>query len=115
MAVLRPVTVDDLVAEAGVRDIDLNQECLSSDLLVLSKVCDPWQLVGEHLQLTPPQISAIDEENRSVDMKRLRVLQKWKERFAYKATYRVLVEALLACEKVQQAREVCKILAQKQG
>ena len=108
------VTVDALVVETGVQD--LNQEIQPSDddddLLELSKICVDWELVGEHLKL---DIRAIDEENKSVEMKRLRVLQKWKESRAFNATYKVLVEVLLACKKVQQAREVCRFLAKKQG
>ena len=106
-------TVDELVAKTGVRNLD--QECSREDLLELSNFCDPWKLVGKHLQLTTPEINAIDEENKSVDMKRLKVLEKWKESRAFMATYRVLVKALLACKKAQQAEEVCRILAKKQG
>ena len=106
-------TPEELAVQAGVRNI--NQECSENDLLALSQFCDPWELVGQYLELTRAQISAIDADNRSTDMKRLGVLQKWKETFAFKATYRVFVAALLACGKTQQALDVCKILAQKQG
>ena len=106
-------SVDDLVAKARVVNID--RECGNDDILSLASFCDPWQLVGQHLHLSPPQISAIDGDNRGTDLKRLGVLQKWKETFVFKATYRVLVTALIDCGKIQQAFEVCKYLAQKEG
>ena len=106
-------TVDDLAAKARV--IDINRECDSVDILSLASFCDPWELVGQHLRLNSAQISAIDGDNRSIDLKRLGVLQKWKETFVFKATYRMLVGALIDCGKAQQALEVCKYLARKEG
>ena len=92
-------TVDDLAARARVTNI--NREYGSDDILSLASFCDPWQLVGQHLRLTPAQISAIDGDNRSTDLKRLGILQKWKEMFMFNVTYRVLVGALIDCGKVQ--------------
>ena len=108
-----PHTVDDLAARAGV--VDINRECGKDDILSLARFCDPWQLVGRHLGLSEPQISAIDGDNRSTDLKRLGALQKWKEMFVFKATYRVLVGVLIDCGKAQQAMDVCKYLAQKES
>ena len=106
-------TLKDLIARSGVRDID--KECSDEDILAFGDFCDPWKQVGLHLGLTEAQLSAIDEENRTVSLKRLAVLQKWKSRFAFRATYRALVNALLKCEKTDEARKVCNTLAQKEG
>ena len=106
-------TVDELADQAGARDLD--RECTNVDFLDLHKFFDPWELTGQHLKLTQSQISAVDGDHKTTDQKRLGLLQKWKETFAHKATYRVLIAALLACGKAEQALEVCKILAQKQG
>ena len=107
------ITAEEVAAKAGVRDI--NQECSNDDLLELSRFCDPWQIVGQYLKLDRTQIDDIDRDNKTTDLKRLAVLQKWKETFPFNANYKVLVSALLSCRKVQQALEVCKILAKKQG
>jgi hypothetical protein len=106
-------TVDELADQAGARD--LGRECTDVDFLDLHKFFDPWELTGQHLKLTRSQINAIDEDYKTTDQKRLGLLQKWKEIFAHKATYRVMIAALLACGKAEQALKVCKILAQKQG
>ena len=106
-------TVDELAARAGV--VNINRECVKDDILSLASFCDPWQLVGLHLGLSEPQISAIDGDNRSTDLKRLGALQKWKEMFVFKVTYRVLIGALVDCSKAQQAMKVCEHLAQKES
>lgn len=107
------LTVDDLIAQSGVRNID--SECSDVDLRDFADFCDPWRQVGLHLGLTNSQLNAIHEDNRTVSLRRLGVLQKWKETFVFKATYRVLIEALLKCGKVDKALQVCNTLAQKQG
>ena len=106
-------TVDELADQAGARDLD--RECTNEDFLDLHKFFDPWELIGQHLKLAQSQISAVDGDYKTTDQKRLGLLQKWKEIFAHKATYRAVIAALLACGKAEQALEVCKILAQKQG
>ena len=106
-------TVDELADQAGARDLD--RECTNVDFLDLHKFFDPWELTGQHLKLTESQISAVDGDHKTTDQKRLGLLQKWKETFAHKDTYRVLIAALSACGKAEQALEVCKILTQKQG
>ena len=105
--------VHELADQAGARDLD--RVCTNVDFLDLHKFFDPWELIGQHLKLTQSQISAVDGDYKTIDQKRLGLLLKWKMLFAHKATYRVLIAALLACGKADQALEVCKILAQKQG
>ena len=70
-----------------------------------------WQLIGFHLELTKADIVAVDEDYRTAEQKRVEMLGKWKEKFAFKATYRAFVEALLSCGKASDAIEVCKAIA----
>jgi hypothetical protein len=105
--------VEELIARSGVKSI--NKECSDEDILAFGDICDPWELVGKFLELSEPEISAIAEDNRTASLRRLGVLQKWKSKFAFKATYRVLITALLKCKKADQAWKVCQILAQKEG
>ena len=69
-----------------------------------------WQLVGFYLELTKADIVAVDGDYRSVDEKRIGMLGRWKDKFAFKATYRAFIEALLSCEKVSDAIEACKAI-----
>lgn len=103
----------ELVEQAKVKNI--NQECTYDDFLALSEFCIDWELIGQHLKLTRPQLTAIDADNKSTELKRLAVLHRWKELYAFKATYRALVSALISCKRVDAALEVCKFLARKEG
>ena len=109
----RTPTVGELVAKAGVTNID--RECDHEDFLYLASFCDPWQLVGAHLRLSSTQLSNIDADNKSTALKRLKVLHQWKSMYVFRATFRVLIEALIDCSKTQQALEVCKYLARREG
>ena len=106
------IRVQDLAARAGVKKIDT--ECSKDDLLSLSKFCDPWELIGRSLGLESQQISAIDADYKSTDLKRLGILQKWKEMLSFKATYRGLVMAFIACRRNDQAFKICQYLAVKE-
>ena len=69
-----------------------------------------WQLIGFHLELTDSDISAVDGDNRTVDEKRVGVLRRWKEKFAFHATYRILIKSLLACGRTSDAVNACKAI-----
>ena len=107
------IRIEDLVAKAGVVDID--QECSNEDTLPLSDLCDPWELVGRFLKLSQVQIRDIDRDVKTTDLKRLTVLQKWRESYAFKATFRALVSALISSKRVDAAQKVCQYLADKQA
>ena len=83
-------------------------------LLNLSKLCVDWRLIGFYLDLKKVDISAVDEDNRTADEKRAGMLGRWKEKLAFKATYRVFIQALLACGKTEDAVEACKTIAKGQ-
>ena len=106
------LTLEDLIAEYGVKNID--KECSDEDILAFGEFCDPWEEVGKFLGLSPADISAITEDHRTASLRRLGVLQKWKSRFAFKATYRALITALLKCKKADEARKVCHIAQKEQ-
>ena len=107
--------VEELITKAGVRDVD--QECLGEDLLALTNFCDcdAWQPIGEHLHLSKPLLSRIDNNYKQDVSKQLVVLQCWKKEHSSNATYRVLVRALASCQKVDAALKVCKFLAKKES
>ena len=107
------LTLEDLIAKSGVKNVD--RECTGEDILAFGDFCDPWRQVGLYLGLDRAELNAIDEDYRTVSLKRLGTLQEWKSRFAFNATYRVLITALLECGKADHALKVCQILALKEG
>ena len=88
----------------------LDQECSQQVLLRLAKHCMHWQLIGYYLLLTEHEITAVDGDYRLIDEKRIGMLGRWKEKFAFKATYRVFIEALLSCGKASDAIDACKAI-----
>ena len=105
------VSIQEVIAKAGISMDVLEQECSSGMLPNLANFCVDWKLVGFHLKLTRAEIAAIDGDNRTVDEKRIGVLVKWREKFAFKATYRVLIQGLLDCERMSDAVDVCKAVS----
>ena len=105
------LTLLDVATQAGIKSLDiLNQECCQEVLLSLAKHCVGWQLIGFHLKLTDSDITAVDGDNRTVDEKRAGMLRRWKEQFAFKATYLVLIKAMLACGRTSDAVNACKAI-----
>ena len=105
------LTLQEVAAQAGITRLNiLDQECSQEILLCLAKHCVEWQLIGLHLKLTDSDIAAVDGDNRTVDEKRVGLLRRWKERLAFKATYLVFVQALLACGKISDAVNACKAI-----
>ena len=76
---------------------------------------DSWELLASHLDLSEQQIEAIKIDNKSQEVRRLKVLNKWKQKFAYHATYRRLLEVLLSIDRKDLACNVCELVTSKQG
>ena len=104
------ITIEDVVNRAGISLDTLSAECSQTMLLDLAKYCVDWQLIGKRLGLTNADITAVDNDNNIEDRKRVDVLERWKERFSFRATYRVFIEALLSQGRTQDAVEACKVI-----
>lgn len=100
-----------MIAKAGISMDILEQECSAEMLPNLAKYCVDWKLIGFHLKLTTAEIAAIDGDNCTVDEKRVGMLFRWRGKLAFKATYRVLVQALLDCRRASDAYDVCKTIS----
>lgn len=105
------ITLEQLVAESGVKLESLEEQCSEQKLLDLAEYCDPISVVGHALGLTRAQISAIDNDYRTTKEKRLALMQQWKDSKAYQATYKNFIEALLHSGNADLAAEVCQMLA----
>jgi hypothetical protein len=108
MAAQSPITANELAEEAG-----LSLNCLDlkfrmdHDPHKLAKFCDPWENIGYHLHLDSATISSIKEDNSTAEKRRIATLQSWKQKFAHRATYRVLIQALIESGRAQQALDLC--------
>ena len=108
--------VYELVQEAGLKEENLDQQCSDSDLKDIASLCDNWELIAYYIGLDKSQISAIKEENINPEVRRIRFLENWKESWpGGKATYRMIVSALLKCKRAEQALQVSKLIAKNQS
>ena len=100
----------EVANQAGVKLDVLSQECSSTVLVDLAEFCEDWQLIARRLKLTQADITAIDVDKQTEEVKRVVMLEKWKERFASQANGKTFIEALLAARKTRQAIEAAKII-----
>ena len=94
-------------------DASINEEVTDDHILKVYKQLESWKRLAAHLGLTRADIRAIESESRSDEkLMRLHMLQEWKEkkRIDGKATYKVLMEAMLDCDNSNSAVQVCELL-----
>ena len=104
------ITVDELLNETEIHPGKLN-ECISDDHLhAVALFLTSWRKVAAYLELSESDMDAIEREERDDQMKKLKVLQKWKGKFGFKATYKKLVEVLLSLGRADVAEQVCRLL-----
>ena len=107
MAAQSPITIEELAEKAR-----LSLECLDlpfhkDHAHILAEFCDPWENIGYYLHLNNAIINGIKEDNSTAEKRRVATLQLWKQKYAHRATYQVLVEALIESGRTQQALELC--------
>ena len=108
MASQSPVTAEELATEVGLPLEFLDRSFDEKYVHLLSGFCDRWESIGYGLQLTKSDISGVKDDSPDTEVRRIMMLQTWKERFAHKATYRALIEALLQSGRAQQALDMCR-------
>ena len=102
------ITTDRLIAHYSLEERMVNDECSREHLLEIGKTID-WRAVGVYL-LSNVELSDIDIEGHNEGLKRTKMLNKWKEKNSFMATYYLLIEAMLKAGKGDQASGVCELL-----
>ena len=74
---------------------------------------DIWREVAPFLNVRDAEISEIERDNTKEMERKLGLLRKWKRKFGSSATYRMLVEAFLKCQRVDLAEAVFDLLEQQ--
>ena len=109
---LPTLTIEDLVHKVNISKGCLDRECSSQDLQHVAKHCVKWKLIGHQLGLHS-LLSDIDSDHTREEDKRITMLTTWQQAFSFKATFRVLIEALIACNDADSAYQIVKYLANK--
>ena len=108
MLVLVLELLNKLHLSQGQLDVEISDEHLTE----ASGIIDDHEILGSELGLTEVEMSDINQKHNSPELRRLATLRKWKQKVSWKATYLVLVKALLKKSRADFARDVCKLVAQ---
>ena len=104
------VTVEELEQHYKIPEGVLNREVSDEHIIEIPTFLESWNLIAPHLDLSKGEIEAVENDGKSEEDKRLLMLQKWKQALFFKATYKKLVEALLAVRRTDQAGKVCQLV-----
>ena len=102
------ITVKDLAEEADLPLQCLNKTFREEDAHLLAEFCHPWKSIAYRLKLTKVEIGTIENDNGTTELKQIATLETWSEKYAHKATYRVLIEAFIQSKCAKQALNLCK-------
>jgi len=104
------ISLQDLKEKYHLSEDQLNKEVSDEHLRAVSRIIDDHKIVGPELGLTEQEMTAINRDNETHDLKKGAMLRQWKQKYSWKATYKNLVEALLKCSRANDARRVCELL-----
>ena len=103
----------DVAHETGLAADELSNPCDSNIIPSLADCFSQWKVIFGSL-LSDLDLSDIDKDNSIEEEKRIAAVRKWRDRNGCKATYKVLVDALLNRGERYQAENLCrKILAHR--
>ena len=103
------VTLNELLEEVGVTSMQLDEKCTNEHLHDIALFLTSWRTLAPCLGLSS-EVEAVDRDAHNEKEKRQKFLETWKAKFAFKAKYKVLVEALLKIGSADQAEKVCHLL-----
>ena len=109
------LSIKEVADHAGVGLDVLSKEFSDAVSLDLANFCVEWKSIGMRVGLTEGDLTAINGDNGTVKEKRVGMLKQWKSKFAFKATYRALIEALLAVGRSAEAIEACEVIKAAEG
>ena len=104
------VTVEELLKETELCPEKLDKRTTDDHLREIALFLTSWRKVVAYLELSKNDLDDVEQEGKDEQEKRLKALQKWKGKFAFKATYRKLVEVLLSLSMADVAEKVCQLL-----
>ena len=111
---MEPPSLVELVKEVRISVALLDQRCSDDHANKISLFLD-WRRVAPHLGLNERDIEDIEYAKRTEPERRLATLQKWKTKYSYKATLKILVEVLLTVGNAENAESICRLLKSEAG
>ena len=112
------ISAEEVANEVGLAADELSKPCDSNIIPSLADCFSQWRVIFASV-LSKIDLGDVDRENHTEKEKRIAALGKWKNSNGIRATYKVLVSALLGNGEKDQAELLCRLLAyqlrQQQG
>ena len=86
--------LNDIISHYNIKEEQLQRVCSHNVLLNIAQQLKDWKMLGYYLNLTEPDLIAIERENDTEALRRVATLNKWHEREGRNATYLALAGAL---------------------
>ena len=115
MAKKSSFTVEQMAQQAGLRPDYLKRQISEEHVLEFARLCTDFELIGPYLGLKKHELETIDGDKHKTALKRRALLEVWKEKDTFEATYWKLVDVFIKCERNNSAFEICQILSQEEG
>ena len=106
------ISLQRLIDKYQLSPHQLGKEVSEGHLRDVSRIIADHEIVGPELGLSTAEMTAINYDARTQELRKMEMLKKWKQKFAWGATYMQLIKALLKCSRGDNARDVCDLLAQ---
>ena len=107
MATKVSVTLSDLLKHCELDEDNLDTEIAEDCFFEISRSLSDWKLLA---LLTEEEVEAIENDNRTEELKRNAFLKRLKQKLSIMATYKMLVCALLKIERGEDARKLCELV-----
>ena len=102
------VSIQELLKSCELEDAVLSKKIEDVKFFELSRYLTKWKLIALKLGISRADVEIIASEK--VEMQGVTLLEIWKQRNAFKATYTALVVALLSIGQAEDASGICQIL-----
>ena len=107
----QPVTIIELTDHVEIKPEDLDKKFSEKHLAKFAKNIANWEQFAKPLGLSDQNIMEIKTDlNLDQQTKTVRMLEKWRKRNGFKATYKCMALFFLEQEDVDLAEEVCKLV-----
>ena len=104
--------ISSLLKQYKIKVEDVNREVTDRHVEKISQShCKKWKSLPAYLEMEGIVASDIDIEPIEEEEKRKNFFSKWKEEKGSKATYKVLIRALLEMKCKKDAESVCEMIA----
>ena len=104
------ITLKELLHIFDIHPVIIDKPTSDDHLCAIALFLHKWRTVAPYLGLSENDLDAIEQEEKDEQVKRLKALQRWKGKFGFKATYKMLLNVLLSLAMADVAENVCLLL-----